>query len=134
MDDSASDSTVDEEAYLDGASSLQFSSLREDNNSDGDSHRRRLMPSTQPAYQKDLDELSSHSHDSKIDDDMKEEERDSTSLAPTSYYARSGQYAAISESAAAASPGSTHQFYFIQGMVLKSGFQIGFECKLSSLC
>ncbi|XP_077380869.1 cAMP-responsive element modulator isoform X2 [Festucalex cinctus] len=118
MDDSFSDSVVDEEEHPDGASSLQVLTLQEDDDSDGDLCGRRLMPSMHLAYMKELDELSSHPDDCEIDDDVKEEEHDSTSLAPTSYYARSGQYAAISRSAAAASPGGAHQYYLHAGQMI----------------
>ncbi|XP_061550133.1 cAMP-responsive element modulator isoform X1 [Phycodurus eques] len=138
MDDSANDSTPDEEVHPDGMSPSQFSpggtvrflhkssviqsshTTQMASESDGDSHKRRQLLYTQPSsYRKILNELSSDSQNvSKTDEEMTEEEHESTLLAPISYHMSSGQYAAISQSAAAASPGSAHQFYIHAGQMI----------------
>ncbi|KAM9790978.1 cAMP-responsive element modulator-like isoform 1-T1 [Syngnathus typhle] len=119
MDDSANDSTTDEEEYLDGMSPSKASGKREGNESDGNSPRRRNTTSVQPADREIHNELSCHSQDtSEIDEDVREDESDSSSSTSTSCQARSGQYAAISKSASAASPGGAHQFYIRTGQMI----------------
>ncbi|XP_051943424.1 cAMP-responsive element modulator isoform X1 [Hippocampus zosterae] len=96
MDDSANDSTADEEEHLDGMSPSRVLDKREDHESDGD------LPTGRPT--------------ASMDEYLREEGDDSTSL--TSCHLRSGQYAAISQSAAAASSGGAHQFYIHAGQMI----------------